>query len=96
MSVAGVAIATAVSNVVSSLMITYMLTKEEGMLHLDISKLKIHKEPLIKILKTGTPASIQGMVFSIANISIQSGINSFGSNAIAGNSAAANYEIFGY
>ena len=96
MSVAGVAIATTVSNIVSSLMITYMLTKEEGMLHLDLTKLKIHKEPLMKILKTGLPASIQGMVFSVANISIQSGINSFGSNAIAGNSAAGNFEIMGY
>ena len=96
MSVAGVALATTISNAVSAIMIIYMLIKEEGYLHLNIRKLKIHKEPVIKIIKTGLPASIQGMVFSIANISIQSGTNSFGSSAVAGNAAERNFEVLSY
>lgn len=96
LSVVGVAVATLVSNIVSSLMVIYMLMKEKGILHLDIRHLRIVKEPLIQMMKTGVPAALQSMVFSIANISIQSGVNSFGSDAIAGSAAAANFEMFDY
>ena len=96
LSVIGVAVATVSSNIVSSLMIIYMLMKEKGMLHLDIRHLHIVKEPLMQMVKTGVPAALQSMVFSISNISIQSGVNSFGSNAIAGNTAANNFEFFDY
>ena len=96
MAVSGVALATTISNALAALMIIYMLTKEDGYLHLDFTKLKIHQEPLMQILKTGTPASIQGMVFSIANISIQTGLNSFGANAVAGNATERNFEMISF
>lgn len=96
LSVAGVAIATVTSNIVSSLLITHMLCKEQGLIHLDIKHLHIDKSSLIRILKTGAPASLQTMVFSFSNICLQSGINSFGSDAIAGSAAASNFEFFDY
>lgn len=96
LSVAGVAIATVTSNIVSSFLIIYMLCKEQGLIHLDIRHLFIDKPSLIRILKTGAPASLQSMVFSFSNICLQSGINSFGSDAIAGSAAASNFEFFDY
>lgn len=96
LSVVGVAIATVSSNVVSAGMVIFMLMKEKGILHLDIRNLHISKDPLLQMLKTGVPAALQSMVFSVANISIQSGVNSFGSEAIAGSAAATNFELFDY
>lgn len=96
MSVAGVAIATVMSNIVSSLLIVYMLTKNTSLIHLNLKELRIHKQSLIQILKTGAPASLQSMVFSFSNICLQSGVNSFGSDAIAGSAAATNFEFFDY
>lgn len=52
--------------------------------------------PLLRILQIGIPAGIQGAIFSISNVFIQSGINSFGENAIAGSSLALNFEYFTY
>ena len=96
LSVAGVAIATVISNMVSSGIIIYILLHEAEPIRLDIKKLKIASKQLKKILLIGIPAGLQGMMFSIANVCIQSAINSFGSNAIAGSAAALNYEFFSY
>lgn len=59
-------------------------------------KMGIKKQPLIRVLKIGIPAGIQGAIFSISNVFIQSGINSFGEYAIAGSSLALNFEYFTY
>lgn len=96
MGVAGVAIATAVSQCISAILVIICLVKEKSSIHLDWKKLKIHKEKLIKILKIGLPAGIQGSLFSLSNVVIQSAVNSFGKIVIAGNSAAANLEGFVY
>ena len=96
MGVAGVAIATAVSQCISAILVIICLVKEKSSIHLDWKKLKIHKEKLIKILKIGLPAGIQGSLFSLSNVVIQSAVNSFGEIVIAGNSAAANLEGFVY
>ena len=96
MSVVGVATATLISNVVSSAMIVRILLKEKGLLHLEIKNLHIAKEPLIKMIRSGVPAALQTTVFSIANVTIQSGINAFGPAAIAGSAAANNFEMFDY
>jgi putative MATE family efflux protein len=96
LDVAGVAIATAISNVVSASMVLYMLCHEEEIIRLHLNKLKIHKIYLFKVLRIGTPAALQTAVFSISNVLIQSGINSFGSNAVAGSSSALNFEYFTY
>lgn len=96
LSVAGVAIATVISQIVSSLILTYSLVKEEGMIHLELKGMCLDRVAMKKILKTGAPASLQSMVFSLSNVCLQSGINSFGSNAIAGSAAASNFEYFDY
>ena len=96
MGVAGVAIATVISNVVSSGIVMYILLHESEPIQLNVHKLKINPKELKKILAIGIPAGLQGMMFSIANVCIQSTINSFGSAAIAGSAAALNYEFFSY
>ena len=96
MSVAGVALATIISQTVSALMVTVLLMKEESPLHLDLRHLGFHKGALVQILKIGLPAGLQSTVFSLSNVVIQSAVNSFGSTIVAGNSAAANIEGFIY
>lgn len=96
LGVAGVAIATVVSNIVSACMILYLLIKEEGPIHLSLSSLAITRPELVKILKVGIPAGLQGMVFSVANVFIQMALNGFGSNAVAGSAVTMNYEYITY
>ena len=96
MSVAGVALATIISQTVSALMVTVLLIREEGALHLDLRHLGFHKRALVQILQIGLPAGLQSTVFSLSNVVIQSAINSFGSTVVAGNSAASNLEGFIY
>jgi putative MATE family efflux protein len=96
MSVDGVAIATVISNIISAGMVTYFLIKESGALHLSLRCLKIKKEYLVKMARIGLPAGLQGMVFSLSNVVIQSAINSFGSDAIAGTTAGQNFEFMDY
>ena len=96
MSVAGVALATIISETVSACMVTRMLMKEQGPLHLDLRKLGFHAGSLKQILLIGLPAGLQSTVFSLSNVVIQSAINSFGSTVVAGSSASANLEGFVY
>ncbi len=96
MGVAGVAIATVVSQAVSGILVLRCLIKAEGAFHLDLKKLRINWKILGKIAAIGLPAGIQGSLFSISNIIIQSSINSFGSVVMAGNTAASNVEGFVY
>lgn len=96
MSVAGVAIATVISQVVSSLLVLRCLMKTEEVIRVDLKKLAIDKNCLKDIVKIGMPAGLQGCVFSLSNVVIQSSINSFGSIMVAGNSAALNIEGFIY
>ena len=96
LGISGVAIATVISNVVSSSIVMVILMHESEPIRLDVRKLTIVPRELKKILTIGVPAGLQGMVFSIANVCIQSTINSFGSATIAGSAAALNYEFFSY
>lgn len=96
MDVAGVALATVISQCVSALLIVRCLMKEEGMYRLELSKLRIKKDKLLQILRIGLPAGFQGAIFSISNVLIQSSVNSFGSIAMAGNTAGSNLEGFIY
>ncbi len=96
MSVAGVAIATAVSQAVSAAMIIHYLRDPGSVYHLDFRKLRIHGMLFKKILRIGLPASVNSMLFSFSNMQIQSSINLFGSAAMAGCSAAGNIEGFIY
>ena len=96
MSVAGVAIATAVSQYVAAFLVLYCLMHSEGSYRLYLRELKFHKQMLTQILQIGIPAGLQGTIFSISNVTIQSTINSFGSASMAGNSAASNIDGFIY
>ena len=96
MGVAGVAVATAVSQTVSAVLVVRCLMLEQSGIHLDLKSLAITKEKFGKILRIGLPAGFQGMVFSLSNVVIQSAVNSFGAIAVAGNSAASNLEGFVY
>lgn len=96
MGVSGVAIATVISNMVSSGIVLHILLHEQEPIRVELKQLSIVPKELKKILVIGIPAGLQGMMFSIANVCIQSAINSFGSNAIAGSAAALNFEFFAY
>ncbi len=97
MSVAGVAIATIVSQGLSAVLVCWALMKDQDATHLQWNKLKIDFPTLFEIIRIGIPAGIQGMVFSISNVVVQSSINSFDSSTIvAANSAGSNIEGFVY
>lgn len=96
LDVAGVALATVLSQCVSMALILHCLMHEEGSLRFQPTKMRLYKDKLLAILKIGLPAGLQGAIFSISNVLIQSTVNSFGSTVMAGNTAAANIEGFVY
>lgn len=96
MGVAGVAVATAISQVVSAVLVLRCLSKTDAAYRLRLDKLKISPHKLGFMLRIGLPAGLQGAIFSFSNVLIQSSVNSFGADAVAGNSAAANLEGFVY
>lgn len=96
MSVAGVALATIISQYISAFLVVKCLMNEESGIKLEKQYIGIDKEILIKILQIGLPAGIQGSLFSLSNVVIQSSVNSFGATIVAGNSAAQNIEGFVY
>lgn len=96
MGVAGTAVATAISQFLSAGLVLYCLAKSDSSYHLDLKKLRIVPLKLKEMAGIGIPAGMQGAVFSISNVLIQSSVNSFGSVAMAGNTAAANIEGFVY
>lgn len=96
MDVAGVALATVISQCISAFLIIRCLIKETGGIHLDLRCLGIDRGNLVKILQVGLPAGFQGVLFSLSNVVIQSAVNGFGEIVVAGNSAAGNIEGFIY
>ena len=96
MGVAGVALATAVSQTISAVLVVRCLIQEQSGIHLELKELAISKEKFFRIMRIGLPAGFQGTVFSLSYVVIQSAVNSFGNIAVAGNSAAANIEGFVY
>lgn len=96
MGVAGVAIATVISQAISAFLVLRCLVKEESDYRLHIKELRIVPDKLKRMIQIGVPAGLQGALFSISNVLIQSSVNSFGSIAMAGNTAASNIEGFVY
>lgn len=94
--VAGVAAATSISQYVSAALVLRCLRKETGALHLEWKGLRFDRRVFVRILTVGLPAGMQGVVFSMANVVIQSGVNSFGDVMVAGASAAASVDGFVY
>ncbi|MBR1683613.1 MAG: MATE family efflux transporter [Clostridia bacterium] len=96
MDVAGVAIATVVSQAISMVLVILCLMRSHTVIHLNLKKLCVRKDALLGIIRVGLPAGLQGSLFSISNVMIQSAVNSFQSTAMAGNAAASNLEGFVY
>lgn len=96
LGVEGVAIATAIANMVSAACIVVLLRREKGALQLQFNHMRIYGKELRRMLQIGVPAGLQGMVFSLSNVVVQSAINDYGSAAIAGSAAAVNFEYYCY
>ena len=94
MGVAGVAIGTIVSQMISSILVLRCLCRSEGSYKLSFSKLRIRGIYMKQIFQVGIPAGIQSTVINFSNVLLQSSVNSFGSVAMAGYTAANN--IFGF
>ncbi|MDP4133565.1 MAG: MATE family efflux transporter [Bacillota bacterium] len=92
LDVAGVGIATVLSNCISALLVLRALTKMPNCCRIELKKVRLNKDKFIQIIKYGLPAGIQSTLFSISNVLIQSSINGFGALAVAGNSAAVSVE----
>ncbi len=96
MGVAGVATATVISQGISAALVLRCLIVTESDYKFVLKDLKIAPDKLLKMVQIGIPAGLQGALFSISNVLIQSSVNSFGSIAMAGNTAASNIEGFVY
>lgn len=92
MNVAGVALATIISQYISAFCVLYILLNTGSNIRLSLKKLRFYKNELLDIIRIGIPAGLQSSLFSLSNVIIQSSINSFGSAAIAGNTAAGNID----
>ncbi len=96
MGVKGVALATILSQTISAVLVVRTLMKSDSVIKLELKLLRIHKDMVLRIARVGLPAGLQGAIFSISNVLIQSSVNSFGAIAVAGNTAAMNLEGFVY
>ncbi len=96
MNVAGVALATTISQGVSAVLVVIALMRRTDACKLQLKKMRFYKAQLVKIIGKGVPAGIQGSLFSISNVVIQSSINSFGDVFMSGSAAASNIEGFVY
>lgn len=96
LDVAGVAIATVSSQTISAGLVLMCFIRNDGAVKLNIKELKVNRNILLKILRVGLPAGLQGTVFSLSNVVIQSSVNLFGEIVVSGSSAAANIEGFVY
>lgn len=96
MGVAGVAIATDISQFISAVLVLRCLMRSDSGFRLNLKELRIVPDKFLRLLQIGVPAGVQGILFSVSNVLIQSSLNSFGSIAMAGSTAAGNLEGFIY
>lgn len=96
MTVDGVALATIISNFLSAVLLLIILIRKSDDFHLSLRDLKIDGKTMKKIIKIGLPSGVQSMVFQIANIYLQSAVNSLGTTVMAASAAAYNIEAFSY
>jgi putative MATE family efflux protein len=96
MNVAGVALATTISQGFSAVAMVVVLMKRTDACRLDLRKMRFYNTQLLKIVRIGLPAGLQGSLFSISNVLIQSSVNSFGDIFMSGNASAGNIEGFVY
>ena len=96
MNVEGVALATITAQGLSAVLVVLALMRRTDSCKLDLRKIRIYKPEFSRIVRIGLPAGIQGSLFSISNVIIQSSVNSFGEIVMSGNAAAGNIEGFVY
>lgn len=96
MTVNGVAIATVIANAISSVLLFIKLTRTDSVIRIKLQDLSFDTKCFRRIIQIGLPAGIQSAVFAVANIVIQSAINSLGTIVITASSAAFNIEMFAY
>ena len=96
MDVAGVALATVISEVLSAALILACLMRSKDELNFSWRKLRIHRRSLLLMAKIGIPAGVQGCLFSFSNVAIQGAINAYGSIVVAGSAAAGSIDSFIY
>lgn len=96
MDVAGVAVATIISQLLSAVLVVICLLREKDYCRFTFKKLRISAAEMGEIVRVGLPAGIYGSLFSISNVIIQSAVNGFGKAVMAGNSTATNLEGFVY
>lgn len=96
MDVPGVALATIISQGISAGLIIICLIKNKGFFHFHFKEIRFYKTEALEIAKIGLPAGLQGAIFSLSNVLIQSSINSLGTNVMDGNGAASSLEGFIY
>lgn len=96
LDVAGVAVATITAQGISAFLVVFFMVRNKGFYRLNLRKLKLHKKEAIEIAMIGLPAGIQGSIFSLSNVLIQSSVNSLGTTVMDGNGAACSLEGFVY
>ena len=96
MNVAGVALATILSQAMAAVLVVLALMRRRDACRLELSKMRFYPIPIRQMLRIGLPAGIQSALFSISNVIIQSSINSFGSTVVSGSAASSNIENFIY
>lgn len=96
MNVAGVSLATVISQAISAVLVVIAMMRRKDACKLHLTKMRFHKAELMKIVRIGLPAGIQSSLFSISNVLIQSSVNSFGPVFMSGNASAGNIEGFVY
>ena len=96
MSVVGVALATVISQMLAAALVVIALMRSHTPIRLDLRKLRINPKKILPQIKIGLPAGIQGAMFAVSNMILQSAVNSFGAAAMAGNGAGGNIEGFIY
>ena len=96
LGVAGVAIATVVSQYLALALVLVCLMRLEGCARLELKKLRFYPDEALRMIQIGLPAGLQSVIFNISNVMIQSSINSFGADVVAANTAAGNLDSFIY
>lgn len=96
LDVIGVALATIISQLISAILVIWCLIKDQGYARLNVKGARVYLTEALQIARIGLPAGIQGSIFSISNVLIQSSVNSFGSVVMSGNAASQNLEGFTY
>ena len=96
MSVAGVAIATIIAQYISMIWMLWILFSPKGIHKMEVKKLRLHTPSLVAVTRVGIPAGLNSMVFTVSNMLLQSSLNTLGSTAIAGKTAALDISILVY